>query len=271
MSPISTNFASAPVNFAPGDDLIAVVKAKYAASTEGYRSALETSCDSATGNLAKLAQLKALSEKLANAAKADDGKSVILGSDLAGSNAVKSDIQSLGVSLSTEQRYYISSITGNADGTGASSAHHLATAAEMAAGEAATLIATDSSGTEFRQTIVNGNVTNYLLYKGESVLTASQADVTTLLTQLKAAAAPIESAAKDALARVKAYAGLLEKEKGIPDPTVKLRKREAQSVDSRLQEQSQSVIEASRQRIEDLDRFRQNEAARSNGDGPGNS
>jgi hypothetical protein len=270
MSPISINSAPVPVSFAAGDDVIAVINAKYAASTEGFRSALQTSCDSAMNSLAKLAQLKALTDKLANAAKADGGKSVILGSDLANGNALKSDIQSIGGSLATEQRYNIIVITHDANGTAVVGAKHLATAAEMNAAQAAAVVPSPYFDVEeYRKgTDANGKPVEYAVYRNESVLTASQADVTALITQFQATAAPIESAARDALARVKAYAGVIEK--GIPDPTQKLRKRETQSVDNRLQEQSQSLSDASRQRIEDLERIRLGETASSSGNGPGN-
>lgn len=270
MSPISTNPTFTPVTFASGDDVIALINAKFAASAEGFRRTLQASCDSAIKNFSKLAVIKALGDKLASTTAVDGGKNLMLSSDLAGSNEIKSGLQSLGLSISTEERYQIIIITYDANGSAVAGTKHLATIAEIQTAQAAAVTPSPYFDVQEYRTgkDANGKPVAYAIYRNESVLTASKTDVNSLLMALKTMAGQVETDAADDLASVRAYAEVMQR--GIEDPTVKLRKREGQTVDDRLQEQRRTLLDAGRQSIEDLEFVQRSEARTSGSNGQSN-
>lgn len=247
LSPV-VNVAS----FTDGGDPLALLQAIFAASAHEMRGAAVTMSEQALNNLSTLAELRQVQDKLESLAPAGDGKSVLLGSTLDSGKALKAQIEALGFSLNTEERYNLSSVTRDKNGTVVSTSNkHLATTAEMQAAEAGKLVSGPTGGVEVRSvTALDGSSTSYTLYKNERALTATQADVTVLMGQVAADMNTLQQSVSQEISRVQAFANAIsdnskEGERLFTDA----RKQERSKLDTDRADKRHDVGEAIQARV----------------------
>lgn len=240
--------------FSSQGDLIALAEALYAASSEQVRGAGRASLEAGRAKLAQLIKLHDVAIRLNALTPLRDGKSFVLGPDLTTSQALKTDIESLGLSLSTSQNYYIQSTTTDKAGKPLSSnAKQVASQVEMTAAEAGKLVSgPDAQGVESRSTTdKDGNVTTYTLYKQERVLTASKDDVATLLQTIATGEETLHKEFTDEMMRVQAFVGQLgELQPAYADTrSAKARKDETRLVETRQSDLIERAHHAHRDKV----------------------
>lgn len=251
----SINPVVSSTSFTGGGDPIALLQAIFAASAHEMRGAAVGFSDQAVKYLETLSSLRQLEDKVETLAPAGDGKSVLLGSTLASGEDLKAQIEALDFSITTQERYNLSSKT--TDKTGkllSTGAKHLATTAEMAAAEAGKLVTgPTAAGVETRSvTFSDGSAITYTLYKNEKALTATVDDTNTLKAQITAKMDTMQLSVTAEIARAQAFANAILEDSQANDRLFKdARKQEAATVDKGLTSQRQTIDDSIGKRVRD--------------------
>jgi hypothetical protein len=198
----------------------------------------------AAERLKKLQALNTLSSKLAGFATIDDGKRAVLGSDLAEGNAVKADLAAAGMTLATDQTYNIAVVTKDDKGNSVVGTKRAATAAERTAIEAGTLVtAANDKGEETRSVTVDGTTTTYTLFKNETLLTASKADLDDFLAAIPGLAQELVNEVEMGRARIQSIGtAMKEEEDKMLEPS---RKHQRHVAETRVSEKRDALIDRS--------------------------
>ncbi|MDP3492934.1 MAG: hypothetical protein Q8R82_07455 [Hyphomonadaceae bacterium] len=213
---------------------------------EGVMGARRESISWAKDQLSDRARLLALDKLLTRLTTMSDGKGILLGATLDESQAMKAELASLGVDLTTESSYHLTIGTFDSTGKAIAGTKHVATPTEKSAAEAAPLTtAADKNGVEVR-TSGTGNARKvYTLYKKEEALTASGAN----LADLRAATAASLLRGEVQLQKALSLPGALAFESDVFEQQLlkELDTRDKAREASKAEQQRQAVLDNDRQ------------------------
>lgn len=219
-------------------DLLALAEAMQVATNDEVNSVTKKLISAAQTRLSDLARFRN-ADKTLDALTKVDASTVALGSTRSEGDALVADLNAAGVTLATQETYYLSSESFDKDGKKTSSQiSHIATSAEKTTAEGGTLEGTvQANGDETRKVAGTGGAyTIYTLQKSQTVLTATVADAADAALVLDGAIARLlQTAAADVL-RIKAYMEYNLQQAPDDRKLRDARKDELKGVDNRLAE-----------------------------------
>jgi hypothetical protein len=262
------------------DDALASAQRDQFATLQGLEKFIQARSQRLQDDVNRLSNVQKLQPQVANLANGltpdgatklittDSGATVVLPDDV--NTSIQAQLKQVGYSLTTAQRYIVSSTTTNSGGsTLSSTSNHVASSAEMSDIANGTTGTMTISGKTYDSTTVyasNGNATTYLYDPNATATTASVSDIKSLNTSLAddqlTVSNDIQSASQDleqANARLEQLARV-----GDAQYTALNDQHTKTQGDLREQKRQNAFVEV-RLRDEDIARFQQNTLRKTSG------